>query len=96
VRVFRRAIEETGPPSTFIRLLSSDHLNDLQWIALGAITLWAISVALLLVQAEIKVNPPTHAPFFDYVIKQHAVFGGVTAVFSIFATTSKRRREPSQ
>jgi hypothetical protein len=99
VRVFHRAIEETGPPSTFIRLLSSDHLNDLQWIGLGTIALWTISVALLLVQAGIKVNPAPdltkHMSFVDYIVTQHAVFGGITAVLGlvlswIYQTGSKR------
>jgi hypothetical protein len=100
--VFRKAIKETGPPSTFIRLLSSDHLNDLQWIGLGTIALWAIIVALVLMQASIntkvdltKVDLNKPMSLVDYIITQHAVFGGITAVLGvvlswIYQTGSKR------
>jgi hypothetical protein len=96
VKAFRQAIEETGPPSTFIRLLSSDHLNDLQWIGLGAIVLWAIFIALLLTQANSNTNLNNHlSSVFDYFINQHAIFGGITAVLGlvlnwIYQTGSKR------
>src|SRR4051794_4032607 len=61
----------------------------------GGNCVWAISVALLLVQTEIKVNPTTHESLFDYFIKQHAGFGGVTAVLGlvlscVYQTGSKR------
>ena len=40
----RRTLEETGPPSTFLRLWTSRHLGELQWIAYLTIFLFSVGV----------------------------------------------------
>jgi hypothetical protein len=46
---FRSKLERTGPASTFVRLLTSEHVKDLQLIGECAIAFWLIAVSATIV-----------------------------------------------
>jgi hypothetical protein len=48
-RRFARQLREDGPPSTMVRLLTSNHVKDLQVIALFTILLWIVLTFTILV-----------------------------------------------
>jgi hypothetical protein len=94
--VFHRTLQETGPPSTFVRLLTSNHLNDLQWIghcavALSALWIWAV----FNVKGDAVDLDDSLSAFMRVIVDQNTTLGGVTAALGVvlawvYQTGSKR------
>jgi hypothetical protein len=87
-RLCQRKLTETGPPSTFLRLWTSRHLGELQWIAVLTIILFSIGVVSTTL-IEKKVSTET------WVLDNLKVIGGLAAVaaavFSWAYQTGSRR-----
>jgi hypothetical protein len=79
----RRKLTETGPPSTFLRLWTSRHLGELQWIAVLTIILFSVGVVAT------TLLPNTE------VLDKVKIIGGLAAVaaavFSWAYQTGSRR-----
>jgi len=46
--LFKRSLEKTGPTSSFARVCTSDHLDDLHWIAFFTVIFWLILSGFLI------------------------------------------------
>jgi len=57
----RKRLTETGPPSTFVRLWTSNHLSEIQWIAFATPLLWSFGLVIL----GIHFFPPDRSQLRD-------------------------------
>jgi len=72
--LLKRTLQETGPPTTIVRLLTSHHLEDLQWIGHLAVVFWFSWIAGLYWYSQ---------GFSDFIDKKHPYIGGLTAVMGV-------------
>ena len=95
---FKKSLE-TGPTGTFIRLCTSEHLQDLQWIASFAIMAWAVGVAPLflyfLLVAYRWFADALHGGLVAALMQIFSLGGGITAALAailnwVYQTGSNR------
>lgn len=54
-RVFKKTLQNTGPESTLGRVCTSQHTQDLQWIALVTLLVWLLTILYYLVPIALSV-----------------------------------------